>query len=189
MPIGTPFTLTGIANDPDACDQLTYIWDQLDGDKPKNLLGANDLEGAIFLRLLPNPNTSITFKDMDSIIANRFATTTEQLPMHSRDLNFRLTVNDNHQFAYDGVNVNASGVHSDYVKISVVDYGGPFNVTSKQNPGRYIGGSTQVITWNVNGTNETPIGVENVIINLSCDGGKIFPTVLANNTTNRKRSA
>ena len=188
IPVGTPFTLSGVADDPDAGDQLTYVWDQLDMGKPKSLPNANDLEGAIFSRLLPTGNPSRTFPNMDSIVANRFSTTIEQLPTQPRDLNFRLTVNDNHQFNYKGAMVNAGGVNSDDIKITVVDNGGPFQVTSQHKAVTYTGGSQQTINWKVNGTNEAPINTQEVKISLSTDGGLSFPIVLADGATNNGKA-
>ena len=184
IPVGTPFILTTIADDSDAGDQLTYAWDQLDMGMPKNLPNSNDSEGAIFSRLVPSSNPTRTFPNMDSIIANRFSTSIEQLPTHPRELNFRLTVNDNHQYNYNGTIINASGINSDDIKITVVNNGGPFKLTSQQYSEKYTGGSTQTITWNVAGTNETPINTQNVKISLSADGGQTFPIVLSNSTIN-----
>lgn len=184
IPVGTPFTLRGKAEDQDEGDYLTYVWDQLDMGKPKKLPDPNDLEGAIFSRLLAINNPSRTFPNMDSVIANRFSTTIEQLPTRPRDLNFRMSVNDNHQFNYNGVMVNASGVNSDDIKITVVDNGGAFKVISQQNAENYTGGSTQTIRWEVSGTDKAPINTQNVEIRMSTDGGHTFPITLVKSTPN-----
>ena len=184
IPVGTPFTLKGIATDQDAKDRLTYVWDQLDMGRAKKLPDANDLEGAIFSRLLPTTNPSRTFPNMDSVAVNSFSNKLEQLPTHPRELNFRLTVNDNHQFNYKGVMINASGINSDDIKITVVDNGGAFEVISQQEEESYTGGSTQTVEWEVSGTDQEPINTENVEIRLSIDGGLTFPIVLLNSTPN-----
>lgn len=188
IPIGTPFMLTGVAEDEDEGDRITYVWDQMDMGIAKNLPNPNDVEGAIFSRLVPTYNASRVFPMIDSLIANRFSSTLEQLPMHPRELNFRLTVNDNHMFNYQGTMVKASGINSDDVKITVVDNGGAFKVSSQQNAETYVGGSTQTITWNVSGTDKAPINTKNVKITMSNDGGKTFPIVLLNSTPNNGKA-
>jgi hypothetical protein len=184
IPISTPFTLIGTATDIDSGDYLTYVWDQLDGGIAQNLPTTNDTQGALFSRLLPQNSNNRTFPQMSSIIANDFSNSEEDLPTQARDLNFRLTVNDNHKFNYNGTLVNASGINSDDIKISVVNNGGAFQVTSQSTTVTYIGGSNQTITWNVAGTNLSPINTTNVKISLSTDGGNTFPFVLIANTIN-----
>jgi len=70
-------------------------------------------------------------------------------------------------------------------KIITVDgNSGPFLVTSQNTATTLKGDSTQTITWDVANTNTSPIGVTNVNILLSTDGGNTFPNVLASNTSN-----
>lgn len=184
IPINTPFTLTAIATDPDAGDNLTYVWDQLDGSTMQSLPAPTKTQGALFSRLIPSVNPSRTYPKMSSVIANTFSTTEEDMPTLARDLNFRLTVNDNHQYNYNGTMVNQSGINSDDIKISVVNNGGAFQVTSQSTAVTYTGGTNQTITWNVNGTNLAPISTSNVKISLSADGGSTYPIVLINSAPN-----
>lgn len=185
IPISTPFTLTGTATDPDVNNTLTYVWDQLDGGVMRTLPTTNDTEGALFSRLTPSRNSSRTYPKLSSILANDLANAEEDLPTQARDMNFRLTVNDNNQFNYNGTIVNASGTHSDDIKIKVVNNGGPFQITSQNVINvTYNGGSTQTITWSVNGTNLAPINVTDVKISFSFDGGLNFPVVLVSSTPN-----
>jgi hypothetical protein len=177
IPVGTPFTLTAIAHDSDRGDQLTYAWDQLDRGIPKKLPSPNDLEGALFSRLLPSQTPTRTFPTIENVIANNFSTELEQLPTNLRNLNFRLTVNDNHQFNYRSEMVNASGINSDDVKLTVVNNGGAFKVTSQRDLETYTGGSRQLITWSVSGTNQAPINTQYVRISLSTNGGQSFHIV------------
>jgi hypothetical protein len=184
IPISTPFTLTGIASDPDANDSLTYVWDNMSLGTAQSIPVADDSQGAIFMRLLPSTNSSRTFPNMTSVIANNNSNAQEQLPTQSRIMDIRLTVNDNHKIQYNGKLVNASGSFSDDVRITVAD-AGPFVVTSQNTTGIiYLGNTSQTVTWDVNGTNIAPINTQNVTISLSTDGGFTYPTVLLQSTSN-----
>ncbi|RDB07415.1 reprolysin-like metallopeptidase [Runella aurantiaca] len=184
IPVNTPFTLFATASDPDVGDVLTYVWDQLDGSTMQNLPAPKKTQGALFSRLVPSLVPSRTYPKISSIIANTFSTTEEDMPTLARDLNFRLTVNDSHQFNYNGTMVNQSGTHSDDIRITVVNNGGPFTITSQNTAVTYTGGTNQAITWNVNGTNLAPINASNVKISLSTDGGFTYPIVITNSTAN-----
>ena len=184
IPISTPFTLSAIATDADASDVLTYVWDQLDRAIGQSLPAVDPTQGALFSRLTPTTNTSRTYPNIGDVLANNLATSTEVLPTQPRDLNFRITVNDNRKFDLNGTLVNASGTNSDDVKITVVNNGGPFQMTSQNTGDTYTGGTNQTITWDVNGTNLQPINTSNVKISLSTDGGLTFPIMLTASTDN-----
>ena len=80
--------------------------------------------------------------------------------------------------------VNASGINSDDIQITVAD-AGPFVVTSQNTNGIiYPGGSSQMVTWDVNGTDSLPINTQNVTIRLSTDGGFTYPISLLASTAN-----
>ncbi len=184
IPVNTPFTLFATASDPDVGDVLTYVWDQLDGSTMQSLPARTKTQGALFSRLVPSLIPSRTYPKISSIIANTFSTVEEDMPTLARDLNFRLTVNDSHQFNYNGTMVNQSGTNSDDIKITVVNNGGPFTITSQNTAVTYTGGTNQTITWNVSGTNVAPINTSNVKISLSADGGFTYPIVIINRTAN-----
>ena len=94
----------------------------------------------------------------------------------NRVVNFRMTVRDNRA----GMSTNESAntaVTFDFTK-------GPFTITSQNTAGlSYAQGSTQTVTWTVNGTN-TMTGAANVNIKLSTDGGLTYPIILLANTAN-----
>jgi hypothetical protein len=184
IPISTPFMLTAIANDPDANDKLTYIWDNMNPGIAQRIPVKDDSDGAIFMRLLPDTNPSRTFPKMSDVIANKNANEQEQLPSQPRIMDIRLTVNDNHKIMYNGQLINASGINSDDIRLTVAA-AGPFEVTSQNTSGIvYTGGTIQVVSWNVNGTNEPPINTQSVMISLSTDGGFTYPIVLSKITLN-----
>lgn len=184
IPISTPYVLTGSASDPDAGDMLTYVWDSMDRGIDQGSPVTDDTQGALFMRLIPTTNPSRTIPTIEDVIHNNYNTATENLPSQPREMNIRLTVNDNHKINYNGEMVNASGSLSDDIKITVVNNGGPFQVTSPNTAVTYDGGTMQTITWDVNGTDLAPINTTNVKISLSTDGGFNFPIVLANSTAN-----
>lgn len=85
---------------------------------------------------------------------------------------------------YNGELINASGSHSDDMRLIIVD-SGPFEVTSQGISGvSYLGGTNQVVTWNVNGTNNPPLSTHKVTISLSTDGGYTYPITLLQSTDN-----
>lgn len=179
IPISTPFTLTGTGSDPDMGDTLMYIWDNMSPGIAQSIPVADDSQGALFMRLLPVSQPSRTFPKMEDVISNNNSNGQEQLPTQARYMDFRLTVNDNHQMQYNGALVNASGSNSDDVTLRVVN-AGPLVVTSQNSSGIvYTGGSSQVVTWAVNGTDAPPINTQDVSIHLSTDGGYTYPYVLS----------
>jgi len=184
IPINTPFTLTGIASDSDANDNLTYVWDNMNRGIAQTTPVADDSQGAIFQRLLPNKSSSRTFPKISDVVANNNFNNQEQLPSQSRIMDIRLTVNDNHQISYNNQMINASGINSDDIQVTVAD-AGPFEVTSQNTNGiTYTGGSSQMVTWDVNGTDTFPINTQNVSIRMSTDGGFTYPIELLESTAN-----
>jgi hypothetical protein len=90
-------------------------------------------------------------------------------------LNFRLTARDQSPVA--------GGYQTDDTKLRIDRTAGPFLVTSQATPTSYGAGSTQAITWQVNGTDK-PSLAPLVKISMSTDGGQTFPVVLAASTPN-----
>jgi hypothetical protein len=184
IPISTPFTLTGTASDANAGDNLTYVWDCMDGGIDQGLPMTDESQGALFMRLLPSTEISRTIPDINDIINNTFTTADAHLSAVPREMNVKLVVNDNHQMMFGGQLVNASGINADDKKIIIVNNGGPFLVINPNSAQTLTGGSNLNVTWNVNGTNLAPISTANVKISLSADGGLTYPIILANSTPN-----
>ena len=183
IPRSTPFLLTAVAADPDTGDSLTYVWDQLDLGVAQAPPLANDAEGPLFSRLLPTASASRSFPQLSSVLSNTYTGPLENLPTQAREINLRVTVNDNHMISYQGSTVPASGVASDDVRLTVVN-SGPFRLTSPNGPGAFAGGSSQTVSRDVAGTNQAPISTSNVKISLSTDGGQTFPIVVEPSTPN-----
>ncbi|AZA83564.1 secretion protein [Chryseobacterium lactis] len=180
IPKSTPFMLTGTGTDADG-DSLTYIWEQMDKGTSSQT-GSNSAAittktaGPIFRSWTPNTSPVRYFPKMSSVLAGSATTAgyeidVEALPSVARVLNFRFTVRDNR--------ANGGGNNSDDTKLTVNDAAGPFTVTSQNNAVSYIGGSSQMITWNVAGTTSNGINAANVDILWSIDNGNIWTTLLA----------
>jgi hypothetical protein len=93
-----------------------------------------------------------------------------------RTLRFRLTARDGHP--------GGGGVGFNETSLVIEPTAGPFLVTSHASGAAISGGSTQAVAWNRAGTDLPPVGVANVKISLSTDGGLTYPTVLAASTPN-----
>jgi hypothetical protein len=93
-------------------------------------------------------------------------------------LNFRLTARD-----------GKGGVASATTQLILAPAAGPFLVTAPNTAVTLDGTSTQTVNWAVAGTDVAPVGVANVKITLSVDGGLSFPYVLASSTPNNGSKA
>jgi len=194
IPISTPFALTGSATDADPGDVLTYCWEQNDdgaGQTGNNSVAReNKPTGPNWLtwpattsptRLMPRLSTILTGANLTGPLPGGDAiANTEALSNVGRTLNFRLTVRDNRP--YNGTAVGQTAFTDMTVTVNAAT--GPFLITSQNTAVSYPGGSTQTVTWSVNGTTGAPINCANVKISFSTDGGVTFPTVLAASTPN-----
>jgi hypothetical protein len=88
-------------------------------------------------------------------------------------LNFRLTARD-----------GRGGLSSADTQLVLAPEAGPFLVTSLNTATTVEAGAAQTVTWSVANTNVAPVGVDNVKISLSADGGKTWPHTLAASTPN-----
>ena len=184
IPVGTPFVLTGSATDVDESDVLTYTWEQVDdGLVPSSVFGPENIQGANFRSLPPSEDPTRSFPLLASVISGdltlsspNFGSTWETLSTVPREFNFAFTARDNA--------AGGSGIASSRTKVTVVDNGGVFSVTSQGDGQLYLAGSEQAISWQVAGTNASPILAESVNIRLSVDGGLTYPHVLAENVSN-----
>ena len=196
IPISTPFALTGSATDAEN-DPLTYNWEQNDAAQSTSATGVNSVASPTKL-IGPNwlsfPSTSSPtryFPRLSTILAGQFVTQPlpggdsgafiEALSSVTRNLNFRLTVRDNHPYSPNSAIGQTQFADT---TVSVVNTAGPFRVTQPNTNVSYGGNTQQTITWSVANTNLPPVSTTNVNIRLSVDGGQTFPTILAANTTN-----
>ncbi len=176
IPILTPFVLVGSASDDGGSASLTYSWEQYDHGStqtpPQNPSG----NAPIFQTLPFTSDSARTFPKLSKII-NGTSDIGEVMPSYTRDLNFRLMVNDN--------NPGMGG--ADYADLLFhVDAGaGPFEVIIPNNNSTvWSEGQTRTVTWDVSNTDVAPVSCANVNILISYDGGFTYPDTLANNVSN-----
>ena len=171
VPKSTPFSLTGVATDPNG-DALTYQWEEMDAGSAAG--NWNSGSKPFFRSNVPVTTPTRLFPKLSSIIAGTYTTVPgEFLPTTAQTLKFRLTARDN--------KMGGGGVCSATSTITVSGTAGPFAVTSQSVTGiSYPSGSTQTINWNVNGTDIAPVNVTNVNIYISTDNGATFTLSLAN---------
>lgn len=173
IPFSTPFQLTGSATDPNS-DPLTYSWEETD----PGAAGGNWNSGnkPYFMSYTPTPTPTRMFPKLSVVLSGLMTGTKgEYLPATPQTLNFRLTARDN--------KMGGGGVC--YVNQPVViANAGPFNITYPNLTGViWAGGSSQTITWNVNGTDLSPVNCGTVNVLISYNGGTTF-TTLMNNVAN-----
>lgn len=174
LPISTPFVLTGIGTDVDN-DILTYCWEQYDKEVAPMPPQSTNKQGPAFRSISPTTAPERYFPNLDAII-NNTAPMWEVLPSVSRDMNFQLTVRDNHP--------DSGCTDETQVSLTFTDTAGPFLVTTPNNNVTWEGGTPQTITWDVANTTTAPVNCANVDILLSLDGGLSYPITLASNVSN-----
>ncbi len=180
IPKSTPFVLKG-ATSGTVNGSFTYVWEQ--NDSAVTTLGANSIaipdkaDGPLFRSFLPTTSLTRYFPAYNNVLINRFNSTWESLSSIARTMTFVFTARDN-------AALGSGQTASDEMLVTVSGTVGPFEVTSQASTDlSWTQGSTQTITWNVNGTNVL-LGASNVNIKLSTDGGLTFPITLVSNTPN-----
>lgn len=175
IPKSTPFVLDGIATDPDG-DALTYAWEQMDSQIATQPPTSNNMQGPIFRTIEPREASYRYFPNIETVLAGSRSNSWEVLPSVARTMEFVLTVRDNRAgggaTARDGMTVIVNGE------------AGPFEITSQNSSTTWGTNSEETITWDVAGTDSTPINCFNVDILLSIDGGQTYPISLAQNVPN-----
>jgi subtilisin-like proprotein convertase family protein len=180
IPKGTAFVLKGTGSDPNG-DSISYTWEENDNAVTQIELNSicfpTKVDGALFRSLKPGSSPIRYMPNLNDVLNGVLTTKWESVSNIERTLNFFLTGRDN-------ALLGSAQTNSDDMNVSVSGTTGPFVVTSQntENIG-WNNGSSQIITWNVNGTNTLP-GSANVNIKLSTDGGLTFPFTLAENTPN-----
>jgi hypothetical protein len=179
IPRSTPFALTGSGTDADATDVLTYVWEQNDNKtgNGSSIPSSSFTSGPMFRAYSPKSSPTTLFPSLQYILNGSNNFTWEVLPSVTRNLNFILTVRDNHGFG--------GGTASDNMIVSINGNTGPFTVASPNtNAINWQATSRQEVRWNVANSNAAPVNCAKVKISLSTDGGNTWPYVLADSTIN-----
>lgn len=185
IPISTAYVLTGVGEDSDGVETLTYEWAQNDPQKAatNGPLNPSLKFGAIYRAHLPQDVPVRYFPPLENVVAGNLNPTSvwEVTPDVGRMINFSFTVRDNGSGYAQAIGQTAS----DLMRVTTVESAGPFVVTSFDATGQeaLAGGQTE-ITWDVAGTDGGQVNVQAVDIILSDDAGKTFERILAENVPN-----
>ena len=193
IPISTPFALTAAATDAEN-DPLTYCWEQNDNSTTTgsgSVASQSKATGPNWLSFPATASGTRTFPRLSTILSGLNVTgplpggdagaNIEALSSVSRTLNFRVTVRDNRPYVA-GSTIGQTGFTD--AMVTVTNTAGPFAVTVPNTNVNWGVGTSQTVTWSVNGTNAGSVNCAMVNILLSTDGGQTFPTVLAAATAN-----
>ncbi len=172
VPKSTPFILTGSATDPDG-DALTYSWEETEVGTAGNW---NANVKPYFRSYNPVTVPSRLFPIASVVLSGNYASVKgEFVPTSAQNLQFRLTARDN--------KMGGGGVCYAINTVSVTN-AGPLSVTYPNVPGIiWAIGSQQTVTWDVNGTDLTPISCDSVRVLISYNSGSTY-SVLLNSTPN-----
>ncbi|MBU0655462.1 MAG: hypothetical protein KJ914_10070 [Gammaproteobacteria bacterium] len=155
IPAGTPFELTGSGADADL-DTLSYSWEQIDAGAASTIL-EDTSNNALVKVLAASSQPARTIPDIPLFLRVGYQRG-HILPATTRAMNFALVARD-----------GAGNTAFDSMRVSVIDTGERFAVTSPDSTS-LTAGSTQEILWNTAGTDKTPIDCTAVDIDLTADG-------------------
>lgn len=178
IPAQTAFALAGSATDSDDDGLLTYTWEEMDLGTASPPEG-DDGTRPIFRSFNPTQSPVRIVPTLDRVLAHDLTIDVptggeisgEYWATTTRDLNFRLTVRDNH--------ADGGATSSSDTIVHVTSAAGPFRVTAPGSGDAWVAGAAATVSWNVANTTAAPVSCASVDILLSTDGGQTFPTTLA----------
>jgi subtilisin-like proprotein convertase family protein len=175
IPVSTPFALTANASD-SKNDLLTYTWEQLNNETTTYPLVSTATAGPAFRSLKPSTKSTRYFPDIRTVLSVNTANQWEVVPSVARTMKFGVNVRDN--------NNKVGQTASKETTITFVEDQGAFYITSQGTKETWDAGTSNLVTWEVAGTNLEPINCSKVDILLSTDGGFTYPITLASNINN-----
>ncbi len=179
VPKSTPFILEANATDTQN-DFLTYCWEEVDVINDSNINAytpvSTNTAGPMFRSYLPTEKNYRSFPPIGNILDNSYGSTWEVLPSVSRNMNFVVTVRDNHP--------GGGQTPAQIVGLQVDGSTGPFRVTSQGADEVWQVGQTKTITWDVAGTTGGQVNCGTVDILFSDNNGISFDYVLASDVPN-----
>ena len=192
IPQGTAFKLVGSATDSDEEDVLTYTWEQVDsGTTTSSNFGPTKTSGAVWRSRPPSSNPTRYMPVRSRVLSGELTeanpqetednTSWETVSTVGRALNFALTVRDRSET--NGVGQFPQS-DFDFMTVTVDGDSGPFAVTSQTTNETWNVGESQIVTWDVAGTDTGSVNTSTVNIYLSTDGGLTFPFLAASNVAN-----
>ena len=192
IPQGTAFKLVGSATDSDEEDVLTYTWEQVDsGTTTSSNFGPAKTSGAVWRSRPPSTNPTRYMPARSRVLSGELTETNPQetedntswetVSTVGRALNFALTVRDRSET--NGVGQFPQS-DFDFMTVTVDGDSGPFAVTSQTTNETWNVGESQIVTWDVAGTDTGSVNTSTVNIYLSTDGGLTFPFSAASNVAN-----
>ena len=167
VPARTPLMLVANGSDLDGVS-LTYTWEQSDAGAASDV-DVDTGDNAIFRSRLPS-TSGIRYIPSLSDLFDGTSTIGEVLPVTNRNMELVATIRD-----------GEGGVQTDLVNAAVFDMGVAFSVTSHNSFEIFGQGDRTTVSWDVAGTDVTPISCENVDISLvTPDGNGIDVITTAN---------
>ncbi|MDO5104925.1 reprolysin-like metallopeptidase [Capnocytophaga sp.] len=186
IPHGTAYRLSGLATDADG-DKLYYTWEQAnDRDRTNYTFSPLSRSGAIARSLSPTASPIRYVPRLSRIVSGNLTQTNpdigsawETVTTVGRTLNWSFVVSDRN---LAGMPVGSTVYKT--IQVVVSASAGPFRVTSHSENSNWYIGQQQLITWDVASTDSGDVGVKNVTILFSTDGGITFPHTLASGVPN-----
>ena len=176
IPISTPFMLTAVATDADG-DPLNYLWEQWDQEIGSMPPSSSNTVGPMFRSFDPDTSPTRFFPRLADLV-NNVSPTWEVLPSVTRNMDFRVTVKDFH-------NGMAGCADEDNINVNTTAAAGPFLVLGPNTSTvAWTEGQNETVTWDVAGTDASPVNCANVDILLSYDGGFTWDDTVATSLPN-----
>jgi gliding motility-associated-like protein len=172
IPVSTPFELSGVGQDSNQ-EMLTYSWEQIDTEITSAPPLSSATGGPVFRSVEPSESPSRYFPNLETVLGGSTSNTWEVIPSVNREMNFAFTVRDN----YEG----GGQLATDQTRITTSLSAGPFKITSQDDSGvAWQEGTSELVTWDVAGTDQSPINTAGIDVYFSSNGGQTFDLILEN---------